>query len=278
LSGIFTKLGGQDRAGLGAINVSSGQLTPWNPNPSNAHPEYSYNLVQALTLSGNTLYVGGSFSSIANQSRSYIASFDASTGNLTNWNPQVSFGYVNESPSIMSMAVDGNGKLYVGGSFGDDNHSSFYNLFILDQNGTEYYWPIDMEASADNGYYAPALANVAISGHYMYASSYNDFARYDLNSPVPMTSLFNRPGGMPRASFASRRISATASASWRCLRRHRAISDTNPSSCFFFSGSFVTVERSNGSFFAMLSIPLKIVALTMRAVKEISEWWWRSVD
>lgn len=189
VSGIFTKLGGQDRSGLGAINVSSGQVTSWNPNPSNAHPEYSYNLVQALTLSGNTLYVGGSFSSIANQSRSYIASFDASTGNLTNWNPQVSFGYVNESPSIMSMAVDGSGKLYVGGSFGDDNHSSFYNLFILDQNGTEYYWPIDMEANADNGYYAPALANVAISGHYMYASSYNDFARYDLNSPVPMTTV-----------------------------------------------------------------------------------------
>jgi hypothetical protein len=43
--------------------------------------------VQALAVSGSTVYVGGQFNSIGGQSRSNIAALDVTTGLVTAWNP-----------------------------------------------------------------------------------------------------------------------------------------------------------------------------------------------
>ena len=48
----------------------------------------SHALVWALTVSGQTVYVGGVFESIGGQSRTGLAGISATTGDATSWNPQ----------------------------------------------------------------------------------------------------------------------------------------------------------------------------------------------
>ena len=87
--GNFTSIGMQSRNNIAALDASSGIPTSWNPN---ANGGYYSGLVSALALSGNTVYVGGTFTSIGGQSRNNIAALDASTGNATAWNPDATGG------------------------------------------------------------------------------------------------------------------------------------------------------------------------------------------
>src|SRR6185436_9137061 len=75
--GGFTTLGGQSRRFLGAFDATTGATTSWNPNPNQG--------IEAIAVSGNTLYAGGYFTTIGGAGRNRIAAFDASTGLLTNW-------------------------------------------------------------------------------------------------------------------------------------------------------------------------------------------------
>ncbi|QDV91740.1 hypothetical protein RAS2_28450 [Phycisphaerae bacterium RAS2] len=83
--GSFTVIGGQTRNGLAALDATQNvnNATQWFPNPSPAGSIYS------LAASGNTVYVGGDFTSIGSASRSRIAALDAktNTNNATGWNP-----------------------------------------------------------------------------------------------------------------------------------------------------------------------------------------------
>ena len=93
------------RDGLAAVDSTSGQLV-LNFNPQEIP------MVDALLLSGNTLYVGGQFSGVIGQGvyRAYLAAVDAGTGNVTAWNPP--------SPDefVTALALSGT-SLYVGGNF-----------------------------------------------------------------------------------------------------------------------------------------------------------------
>ena len=60
-------------------------------------------------VSGNTVYVGGIFTSIGGQPRNRIAAIDATTGLATAWNP-------NADSWEQSLAVSG-GIVYAGGAF-----------------------------------------------------------------------------------------------------------------------------------------------------------------
>jgi hypothetical protein len=93
------------RDGLAAVDATSGQLIP------GFNPQEIPN-VQALLLSGSTLYVGGQFTGLIGQgvNRSYLAALDAGSGNVTSWDPP--------SPSefVDALALSGT-SLYVGGDF-----------------------------------------------------------------------------------------------------------------------------------------------------------------
>ena len=70
--------------------------------------------VNTITVSGDTVYIGGSFTEVISKdgvavARSRLAAINANTGKLTDWAPQV-------NRPVSALAVDG-GRVYAGGVF-----------------------------------------------------------------------------------------------------------------------------------------------------------------
>lgn len=92
--------------------------------------------VRTMVLSpdGNTLYIGGNFTTINGSSRMGIAAVDADSGALSSWNPNavgfVLFGASNAYMTAMDVASDG--TLYVGGNFQEIGGQTRHALAALD--------------------------------------------------------------------------------------------------------------------------------------------------
>src|SRR5204863_294328 len=72
--GPFTAIGGQQRSELAALDPTTGQATAWNANVTCA--PYCETL-DAMTVSGSTLYVGGNFqASFGGQPRNHAVGLD----------------------------------------------------------------------------------------------------------------------------------------------------------------------------------------------------------
>jgi hypothetical protein len=87
IGGNFTTInGGTARNYLASVNTA-GTALAFNPNMNW--------YVNELTISGNNLYAGGQFTTVNNgaTARSYLASYNLTTGNLNTWNP-VSNSYI----------------------------------------------------------------------------------------------------------------------------------------------------------------------------------------
>lgn len=100
IGGAFVIVSGTTRLFLAHL-LADGSLDAWNPQPNAP--------VETLCLSGDTLYVGGAFTTCGGASRRHGAAFDARTGQLTQWDPGA-------NASIKTIATDG-GVVYVGGQF-----------------------------------------------------------------------------------------------------------------------------------------------------------------
>ena len=81
--------------------------------------------VEALAVSGSTVYAGGYFSHIGGQSRSGIAALNTATGMATPWDPDA------WSSSISALAVSGS-TVYVGGGFTWIGGQMRYRIAALD--------------------------------------------------------------------------------------------------------------------------------------------------
>ncbi len=103
IGGEFTQVGGQTRNRLAAIDITTGQVTNFNPNANGA--------VYTIEVGASTIFVSGGFTNVGGQSRSYVAALDASTSMATSFNPGPN-GLVND------IFLDGS-TLYVGGTFGE---------------------------------------------------------------------------------------------------------------------------------------------------------------
>lgn len=106
VGGAYLVIGGQGREGLAAVDANTGAVLDWNPNPAGGAP-YAY--VNALSLLGDTLYVGGYFQAIGGQYRLCLAGVDVNTGLATAWDPEPN----NEVFAV--SAVDS--VVYAGGAF-----------------------------------------------------------------------------------------------------------------------------------------------------------------
>jgi hypothetical protein len=100
--GRFTSIRGVPRNGLASLEVATGRLTDWDPNPDG--------LVWAVAVVGNTVCVGGEFTQVGGRPRSHLAALDATTGAATHWD-SLATGY----GTVYALLASG-GSVYAGGS------------------------------------------------------------------------------------------------------------------------------------------------------------------
>ncbi len=105
----LSTVNGQPRTDLAAVDATTGAVKAWDAHllGSVATPSPSVN---ALALSGHTLYVGGDFYSLGGQVRPCLAALDDSVGLATAWAPQADL-------TVRSLTISGT-TLYAGGIFG----------------------------------------------------------------------------------------------------------------------------------------------------------------
>ena len=109
IGGSFTNLYNHagrsvSRARIAAIDAVSGKPLDWNPGANGTV------YAMALSPSENTLYVGGTFTTIDGESRNRIAAFDVATGRLLAFSANVQGG------GVRAMAASGS-AVFLGGSF-----------------------------------------------------------------------------------------------------------------------------------------------------------------
>jgi hypothetical protein len=99
VAGYFDSIGGVECPSLVHL-LPSGQIeSGWCPRPDGG--------VERIARAGNTLYVTGSFDSIAGMQRADYAAFDLTTGNLTPWQ-------VRRGPFIPDALAADAGRVVVG--------------------------------------------------------------------------------------------------------------------------------------------------------------------
>lgn len=101
IGGNFGGINSRARSNLASIDLSTGNLTSWNPGTNNT--------VLAMHIAGGYLFIGGQFTNVAGQARTRLASFNLNDGSLTSWNPSA-------SGDVRCFASSGS-ILYVGGAF-----------------------------------------------------------------------------------------------------------------------------------------------------------------
>lgn len=127
VGGSFTFIGGQSRNNIGKTNATNGIVVATNqPNPWNVNVN---NTVRAITIKGNTVFIGGNFTGVGASNtvtRTYIAAIDEFTGILKPWNVTV-------GGPVRTIQLAGN-VLYMGGEFALVTATSRPHAAALDIN------------------------------------------------------------------------------------------------------------------------------------------------
>ena len=142
VGGEFTQVDGDSNFQyLTAVSRVDGTvLTSWNPMNING-------MVNALTINEETLYVGGEFTSIADESRLYIGGdftyIGPSTGSGVIVSPAtgaVQTGWPEVNGDIYVAIPDGSNGWYIGGSFSQVGASLRNNIARINSNQTVNSW------------------------------------------------------------------------------------------------------------------------------------------
>lgn len=105
-AGYFSRVGGggaggSERDNIAAVDLNSGEVTPWNPGADS--------WANSVIASGSTVYVGGAFTRVGGVGRNGVAALDAATGGMVPWS-------ANADGEVKAVAAVG-GRVYVGGYF-----------------------------------------------------------------------------------------------------------------------------------------------------------------
>lgn len=111
LAGEFSSVGGSAQSRLAAVNASTGARdASWAPDPDAQ--------VMTVTVSGSRVYAGGYFSTIASQTRGWVASFATSGARAIDaWNPNAAMGGSCQcGDGVRDIQVEGS-TTYLAGNF-----------------------------------------------------------------------------------------------------------------------------------------------------------------
>lgn len=130
-------MSGLTRNYLAAID-SSGAVTTWNPDvtsgPGCTNPWGS--CVNALVVSGSTVYAGGGFLAVGGLTRNLLAAIDTS-GAVTSWDPNA-IGY-----SVGALILSGN-TVYAGGNVNSVGGLDRFGLAAIDSSGAVTSWTANL--------------------------------------------------------------------------------------------------------------------------------------
>ncbi len=170
----------------GAFSTSSGLAVPRIAHilpDSTLDAAFSFTLnngVYALSLSGNTLYLGGIFTAINGSTRNRLAALDVVSKTLLPWDP-------NAGGQVNALVQDG-GVVYVAGAFTTLGGQTRNRLAAVDAaSGTVLSWNPDANQ---------AMNALAVSGSWVYAggnfttlggTAFNRLVRIDKTSGLPDT-------------------------------------------------------------------------------------------
>ncbi|MBI3796721.1 MAG: hypothetical protein HY268_07110 [Deltaproteobacteria bacterium] len=113
VGGEFSRIGGVP-SGTTPLNTRNHIARVSTSSPATVDPNWDPNAdnrVRTILVSGNTVYVGGSFANIGGQARSHLAALSTTTGLAApNWDPNVG------GTAVFALALSET-TLYVGGGF-----------------------------------------------------------------------------------------------------------------------------------------------------------------
>lgn len=189
----------------------------WVPNPSGS-------VVYALALDGNTLYVGGPFTQIAGTPRNRLAAFDATTGNLLPWNPDMPSG------RIEKLTVTG-GVVYVGGQFTEVGGQARKNIAAINAStGVVTSWNPTVDGINSS------VSDIVVSGSLVYVGGF-----------------FTSAGGASRRSLAALDISTGNATAWNPDPNSNVRAMELTGSTMYIGGSFTTVGGTLREYLAEVS-------------------------
>ncbi len=167
VAGDFDQVNGQWRSRIAAINAQTGALLPFNPGANSR--------VDALGLSGNTLYFGGDFTTVGTNEtgftpRSRLAAVDATSGAILPWAPTA-------DRVVTAMVVhEPTGRVMIGGSFEAVNGVTQYGMTSLDKNsGALEPWAANQVILNHGG--SSQIASLTTDGNQIYGVGWAFFAQ-----------------------------------------------------------------------------------------------------
>jgi hypothetical protein len=264
VGGEFSTLGGKSRLNLAAFN-SDGTISNWNPGADNAGNTAN---IQAITVSGSTVYIGGSFTYINTTTlRNNLAAVDLS-GTPTSWDP-------NADDTVRTLFVLGS-RIYAGGDFTHMGESGRSHVAAIKSDGTLWDWnpgtdrPVYSIVGEGNNVYlggafttvasAPRnhLAGVDLSGTVLtWNPNANDavFSLQFLNSSIYAAGAFTAVGSSPssRGRFAEIGLDG-ALKGWSPSADNTVLSLLVSGSTIYAAGNFSTINGFPRNHLALLGI------------------------
>jgi hypothetical protein len=179
--GDFITIGGITRKRLAAIEFGGTCLTAYNPSCLHSWDPDANGNVNALAVSGTTVYAGGSFTTIGGTPRNRLAAI-GTDGSLQSWDPNVG------GSTVYALAVSGT-TVYAGGSFTTIGGTTRNRLAAIGTDGSLQNW------NPNVGGGIPLVYALVASGSTVYAGG-----------------AFTTIGGLPSIRIVS--INADGSVNW----------------------------------------------------------------
>lgn len=269
VGGSFSNIVSTARSGLAALDTSladsnaTATTTSWDPSAS------AYSTVYDMEISGNNVYVGGSFTTIGSDTRNYIAQINKTTGAATSWNPDASY-------TVESIELSGS-SVYAGGRFstiGGGSHAYIAELDATTGNATSWDPNINNYVSAlqvdgDTVYAGGNFTSVGgqsqnygvalnkTTGASTALSSYLNGSTYIYTLALSGSNLFvggafSSIGGVPRNRIAAINPNTGIPTSWNPNSDNTIYAIDAVGSEVYVGGSFTTIGGADRSKIAAL--------------------------
>jgi Secretion system C-terminal sorting domain/PQQ-like domain/Domain of unknown function (DUF5122) beta-propeller len=108
-AGGFDLVNGMSQPNMLAFDATNGTLRDWAPSPNGPREDYYAATAYAIATRGDTVFVGGDFTTIGGERRASLAALDGVSGAVLDWDP-------NPDQSVHALEVSGD-RLYAGGYF-----------------------------------------------------------------------------------------------------------------------------------------------------------------